>query len=472
MLLLLLSNLLFLGFFVLLMGSKNALLAKAINILGLLLSLGIFLLLHQEANSFTIPWISSWNINFSLSLDDFSFWLIALSLFIGSIASFFVSDSKKAHHEQACISLTIFGSTGLFLANDIFLFFVFWEISLLPLYWILLSQKNAQGLKAALRYIIFTQASGIFLLISMIALAFVHYKSTGVLSFDYDMLVKNNSFYAANSYILFGFALAFLIKLPIIPFHSWMPEVFAHCPSALVLVAVLIKTACYGLIRFSWPLFPESCADFSLFFMSLGLLTLIYGALLAFSEQNLKKIFAYSTLSHAGLMLMGIFANNTLSFFGIILLLITQCISTGGALLLVNQLESVDINMSAGMWHKNTHYAVALLIFLLAGFGFPVFGNFVGEWFVLVSLYQTSSLLGLLTLLGLVLGVVYSLRVFQKICFGHSDSPSVIVNEYQGFVYAVMMAALLFLGLKPLPLNIETQENTLISSYENEVDSL
>lgn len=442
-----------------LLGPKTPLASKLIPIgcLGIAFVIAGMLgaTLEQQASAtywpleWQVPWIPSWGISFHLAIDGFSWWLIVLTLAMGALACLYAKPESGANIYFAAISWTIFGVVGLFMAADLFLFFIFWELSLLPVYWIMLAHGQT-GRPATLRYVLYTQSSGLILLLAVLGLALAHFKVSGVLTFDYAQLLSSSIDLEFQFYFFLMFLLAFLIKLPAFPFHGWLPALFQEAPVPIILVGVLVKTAVFGLVRFSWPLFPDASEASSLPLMLLGVLSIIYGAVLAFSQRDPRRVLAYGTLSHVGMLLIAIFSHNQPSFQGLVVLLICQALSTGGLLMMISHLPTVDLKFSHGLWHRSPSFAVAFLVFLLAGLGFPAFGNFIGEWLVLWGAFASIPFVSVLAALGMVLGAVYSLWLFQKLCWGEqSKSPVITINPTQSIVYGLMIVALLAIGFYP-----------------------
>lgn len=469
MLVLLLIVLFLSGLLSLLAGAQSTLAPKAICVVGFVIALGLLGLIGQVnvgqdvvdgqwLMEWQMPWILAWNINFHLGLDGLSWWLSILIVVMGLLALLMGRPLASANSYYAAIAWAVFGVVGIFLSADIFLFFVFWEVALVPIYWMLIVHGHEQRMSATMRFIFYTQSSGLILLLSVLGLAYANFKTTGVLTFDYHELVSGSLPEDVQRYLLAGFLLAFLIKLPAFPFHGWMPALFTEAPAPIVVVGILVKTAVFGLLRFSWPLFPEASVDFSLPMMCLGVMGIVYGAVLAFGQSEPRRVLAYGTLSHVGLLLVGVFCPNQASFFGVVLLLITQALSTGGLLMLLSYLypsgSKMDLAAMGGLWDQGPKFSVMLLGFLLAGIGFPASGNFVGEWLILWGTFADTPIISVFASLGIILGAVYSLWLFQRLCWHKVTSQTIAVFQrdltgQELTVYGLMMIALLGLGLYP-----------------------
>lgn len=369
-------------------------------------------------------WLVEYKANwFHLGLDGLSFVLLLTSEIIAGLALILSFDKPK---EQFFLLTTLSGLIGLLLSIDLLAFFVFWELMLVPVYlWVLLYGKERK-IFAALQFIIFTQLSGLALLASIVAL----FSYTGTLDVNQlsgIQLPKHIEFWIAS-----GFTLAFLIKLPAFPFHTWMPSLFRDAPISAILTGLLVKTGAYGFLRFVLPLFPESSLKLAPFMMFLGAIGVVYGAVLAFSQKNPRKVLAYSTLSHASLMLMGLFSNNLLALSGVIVLIITHALASAG---LFVALEA--------------HFGFSLF-FAMATLGLPGLGNFVGELLLLFGLFQHHPWAAIVGATSLVLGAAYMLRLMIQLYYG-SPKPNDL-RRAPVVACSGIALILLWIGLFPAPL--------------------
>lgn len=360
---------------------------------------------------------------FYLGLDGLSFVLLLTSEIIAGLALVLSFDKPK---EQFFLLTTLTGLIGLLLSIDLLAFFVFWELMLIPIYFWVLAYGKERKIFAALQFIIFTQLSGLILLASIIAL----FSYTGTLDLNQLSVIelpKNVEFWIAS-----GFTLAFLIKLPAFPLHTWMPSLFRDAPIPAILVGLLVKTGAYGFLRFVLPLFPTSSLRLAPFMMFLGGIGVIYGAVLAFSQKNPRKVLAYSTLSHASLMLMGLLSNNLLALSGVIVLLVTHALTSAGLFIVLE-----------------AHFGFSLF-FAMALLGLPGLGNFVGELLLLFGLFEQHPWAAMVAATSLVLGAAYMLRLMIQLYYGTSR----INNLKRAPVLACSGIALilLWIGLFPAPL--------------------
>lgn len=328
--------------------------------------------------------------------------------------------------EQFFLLTTLAGLVGLLLSIDLLAFFVFWELMLIPVYFWVLAYGKERRIFAALQFIIFTQASGLVLLASIIAL----FSYTGTLDLNQLSLIslpKNVEFWIAS-----GFTLAFLIKLPAFPLHAWMPSLFREAPIAGILSGLLLKTGAYGFLRFVLPLFPESSQRLAPFMIFLGAIGVVYGAVLAFSQKNPRKVLAYSTLSHASLMLMGLFSNNLLALTGVIVLMLTQALASAG----------LFYCLRGTLWFE--------FIFCDGDFGIAKFRQFVGELLLLFGLFQQHPIAAIIGASSLVLGTAYMLRLMIQLYYG-TPKPNTL-RKSSVLACSAIALILIWIGLFPAPL--------------------
>jgi NADH-quinone oxidoreductase subunit M len=413
----------------------------------------------------SFPWIPSWSVYWHFSLDFFSFMMILLTLLL-SIFATYISLSKNTTY-FAALNLAIFAIMGIFLSADIFLFFIFWELALLPIYWILLNDGIDLLKSQAIRFIVLTQISGLLLLIAILGLAFLNFKTSHVFTFEYKALLKNTLSYNSQYWLLILFTSAFLIKLPAIPFHGWMPALFSKGPASAVLINILTKTSIFALVKFSWPLFPDAADKLAFTFMILGLLTLLYGAILAFSKSNPKKVLSYSTLSHAGLLLMGVFCNHEAGYLGVLILVITSSLSTC-ALLIIFERRRKNLSDFFGLWSTHPKLSVAVLAMLLATMGFPIFGNFVGEWLILWSIFSQNIILSIIASLSIIISAAYGLLLFKRICLSENQKTKNIfpdLNLIEINIIGIILIIIIGLGIRPNLIQEIKQKTPKIASF-------
>jgi NADH-quinone oxidoreductase subunit M len=446
--------------------------AHFVSLLVLTLSIGaIFLAWLQGESSTSMEdlwmlewrwmWLPAWGVEVHFGLDGLSFILLLLTYVLGFIAVM-VSKNEIVHSPgffHFCLLWMVSGVAGILLSLDLFLFFVFWEVVLIPLYLMVLIWGHKNRIFATVQFFIFTQASGLLLFLGIIALVFVHHAQAGVYTFDYDQLINTSLPHPLSVWIVTGFLLAFLVKLPAFPFHVWMPPLFSESMCAPLLVGILVKTGAYGLLRFVLPLFVSEIPMFVPFMNILGVISIVYGAVLAFAQNDPFKVLAYSTLSHIGLILIGIFSQDKQALSGVVVLLVTQALSTGGLLMLFAHLKTslldLDLQKVGGLLKVVPGVTVLALFFVMASVGLPGLGNFVGEWLVLLGIFSTNSLIAIFAASGIVLGAIYFLWLVRRLFYGpyKSGNRAILdVSAGQKMMYGFMILLLIGLGFFPAPL--------------------
>lgn len=417
---------------------------------------------------YNIAWISQLGVNFHLALDGLSLILVILSALIGvfAVACSWQEIQQKVGFFYLNLLWSIAGVLGVFLAIDLFLFFVFWEIMLLPTYFLiaLWGHRSADGRRdrfyAANKFFIFTQLGGLVLLISILALVFTHYQQTGEISFAYATLRDTPLSYATEWLLMLGFFIAFAIKLPVFPFHSWLPDAHAQAPTggSVDLAGLLLKTAAYGLLRFSLPFFPHASIDFAPIAMSLGLIGIVYGAMMAFVQTDIKRLVAYSSVSHMGFVLIGIYSFNTLALQGVVVQMVAHGISAAALFIICgivyDRLKTRDFNEMGGLWARIAYLPSISLFFAAASLGLPGLGNFVGEFLILLGSFETAPWLTAFATGGLILASVYALWLMQKTFYGPARNEVRLapLNVRELATLLSLMFILLLIGLYPQPL--------------------
>lgn len=410
---------------------------------------------------FMAPWIPRHGISFHLAVDGLSLLLLMLTFFLG-IISVFVSWNYKERVGFLHFNLLwiLAGISGVFMALDLFLFYFFWEVMLIPMYFIIGIWGSANRIYAAFKFFIFTQASGLLMFLAILGLYFIHGSQTGEYTFSLAALMDTELTRTASWLLMGGFTIAFVVKLPAIPFHNWLPDAHTEAPTpgSVILAGLLLKTGAYGLIRFVIPLFPESAADFAPYAMMLGALGILYGAKLAFAQTDLKRLVAYTSVSHMGFVLVGLFAFNELALQGTIVQLIAHGISTGALFIIVGALydrtHTRDIDFYSGLWTTAPKIGAISLVFSMASLGLPGMANFIAEILILTGAFRANKFFTVLATIGLVAATVYSLRFFQKVFQGKPKAiaafPDFNFREFAAM--AAMMAVIFWIGLYPRPI--------------------
>lgn len=421
-------------------------------------------------------WIPRFGIQFHLALDGLGLVLVALTLLLGiaAVVSAWSEIQKRVGAFHLNLLWTLAGAVGVFMALDLFLFFLFWEVMLIPMFLVIALWGHEQRQRAALKFMLFTQGSGLLLLLAIIALALLHWESSGTLTFDYRDLLGTSLTPATEYWLMLGFFLAFAVKLPAVPLHTWLPDAHTQAPTAgsVVLAGVLLKTGAYGLVRFVVPLFPQAAADFAPVAMGLGLAGILYGAVLAFAQSDAKRLVAYSSISHLGFVLIGVFAWNQYSLQGSVVQMLAHGISSAALFILVGALQqrlgTRDMAAMGGLWAQLPRLAAIGLFFAIAALGLPGLGNFVGEFLVLVGTYQVNVTVTAIAVCGLVFTPIYALAWVQRAFHGPPATrrePPPDLGPRAVATLGLLMLASLWLGLYPQPV-LDTLQPTLTALRE------
>ncbi len=422
---------------------------------------------------FERAWIPELGINFILAIDGLSLLMVVLTAFIGVMA---VLVSWREIEERvgiyfACLLWVLAGITGVFMALDLFLFYFFWEVMLIPMYFLIGVWGHERRIYAAVKFFIFTLAGGLLMLVSILALYFTHGASTGVYTFNYTELLGTPMDSPAAFWIMLGFFVAFAVKLPAVPIHNWLPDAHTEAPTAgsLILAALLLKTGAYGLIRFVVPLFPEASATMVPWALWLGVFGIIYGAILAFGQTDLKRLVAYTSVSHMGFVLIGIYSWNQLSLQGTVMQMICHGISTGSLFMIVGMLydriHTRDVTKMGGLWRAAPRLGGVAMIFAMASLGLPGTGNFIGEFLVIFGAFPVNVAVTVVALIGIVAATVYSLRIIQTTFHGPAtmDFEIADMNSREMLMMTPMILIIVWLGLWP---------STVIATFEPSLEAL
>jgi NADH-quinone oxidoreductase subunit M len=406
-------------------------------------------------------WVPQLGISFFLAADGLSLILVTLCYALGLLAvlSSWHEVTERVGFFHFMLLWTIAALVGVFTALDLFLFYFLFEMMLVPMYFLIALWGHERRVYAAIKFFLFTQIGGLLMLVAILALYVIHGRQTGVYTFDYLRLLGTHLSTATATWLLLGFFAAFAVKLPAVPLHTWLPDAHTQAPTAgsLVLAGLLIKIGAYGMIRFMVPLFPHAAFRLAPLFMALAVLGILYGALLAFAQRDLKRLVAYTSVSHMGFVLLAIFAWNSLALQGAVLEIVCHAFSTGALFAIVglmqDRLHTRDIEKMGGLWITAPRVGAAALVFALASLGLPALGNFVAEFLILIGTWRVSEPAAVLGAVGLVAATVYSLWIVQRVFQGR-ETPAVVMTDLspaEGVMLAAMAAPLLWLGVYPQP---------------------
>jgi NADH-quinone oxidoreductase subunit M len=421
-------------------------------------------LLHQGRwlDELNWTWIPRFGIHFHLAIDGLSLLLVMLTFFLGivSVLSSWKEIQTSIGFFHFNLLWVLAGVASVFLAVDLFWFYFAWEVMLVPMYFLIAMWGHENRVYAATKFFLFTQLSSLLMLISILMLYFEHHAATGVFTFEYDALLGTPLSPHVALLLMLGFFVAFAVKLPMVPLHTWLPDAHTEAPTAgsVVLAGLLLKTGGYGMLRFVVPLFPGAAHEFAPYAMALGAIGVVYGALLAFGQTDLKRLVAYSSVSHLGFVLIGVFAWNSLALQGAVVAMLAHGLSTGALFVIVGALqertETRQIDRLGGLWATIPCLSGVALFFALGSLGLPGLGDFVGEFLVLQGTYHEHLIITVVGAIGILASTLYALRFVQGAFYGPNTHnwklPDLFARET--IALAPMVGLLLWLGLYPQPI--------------------
>jgi NADH-quinone oxidoreductase subunit M len=416
----------------LLVPGKNHRLIRWVALLAALGSLAFSLLLtgYDPAGAEfqfreNIPWISDFGISYSLGVDGMSAVLILLTTVLSVVAILYSWDpiQKRVKEYYAAMLLLMTGMLGVFVALDLFVFYVFWELSLIPMYLVIGIWGGPNRIYATVKFVIYTLVGSLLMLVAILAVVIANANLGGEFTFSYEALrgVPYPDLLQAGAFIAFG--LAFAIKVPMWPFHTWLPDAHVEAPTAgsIILAGVLLKLGGYGFLRFSLPILPDAAASFAPLMIGLALIAILYGALVAMVQPDLKKLIAYSSVSHMGFVILGAFVFNTQGMQGAIFQMVSHGITTGALFLLVGVIyertHDRQIAHMGGINGRLPAYAALFGLFTFASIGLPGLAGFVGEFLVMLGAFQYSGWVAAIAMLVVIASAVYMLWMFQRAFF-------------------------------------------------------
>ncbi|WP_416306928.1 complex I subunit 4 family protein [Neptunicella sp. SCSIO 80796] len=429
-----------------------------VSLVSLIAILGLSLYLAMQGDShLSWNWFARFNIHFALLYDGLATLMVVLTLLLAILAVAVswheISVYRGFFHFNLLFSVA--GILGVFLADDLFLFFLFWEVMLIPMTALILIWGHENRRYAAIKFFIFTQASSLLMLIAIIALALFNQQATGELSFNLAVLRQLELPEQSQYWLMLGFFIAFAVKLPSVPLHTWLPDAHTQAPTAgsVLLAGILLKTGAYGLIRIVLPLFPAATMQFAPVAVTLGVVSIVYGALMAYSQSDFKRLVAYSSISHMGFVLLALFSWHEVAFQGAILTIVAHGISSAAlfsmAGMVQHRIHSRELDNMSGLWASAPKMATVTIIFVMAGIGMPGLANFNGELLSLLGSFQVFPALTIIATLGIVLSAVYGLHLFQKAFQGQVKRQVDDLSGRELLYTGLMVIALLYFGLQP-----------------------
>jgi len=410
-------------------------------------------------------WVGSLGIRYSLGLDGISLMLVLLTAFLSALCVLVswreIQDRVGAFH--FFLFLTETSMIGVFLATDLFLFYLFWEVQIIPMFFLIGIWGHEERVHATVKFILFTIAGSLFMLIALIGLYLIHGAETGQYTFSLHLLRQTPLRPLTEVCLYTAFLLAFAIKIPIFPVHTWLPDAHTQAPTAgsVILAGLLLKTGAYALLRFGFPLFPMAAGFSKPLLLVLGLTGLFYAGWIALAQKDLKRLVAYSSIGHMGIIVIGIAVWNVLTLYGATLQMINHGLTTSALFILVGMLDerlhTREIARFGGFWKGMPVFSAFFLFFGMASLGLPGLNNFVGELLILVGAIKASPVVTWFGFAGLVLTVIYILTVVQKTVFGERrnenprEQPLSDITAREAIILVPLAAAVLFIGFYPQP---------------------
>jgi len=412
-------------------------------------------------------WIPALGVKFSVGMDGISLLLWLLTTFIGPIAIACSFTSIEERHKEYYLWMLVLQTAmlGVFITQDMFLFYLFWEVMLVPMYFLIGIWGGPQKLYAAIKLFLYTLAGSVLMLVAILAIYFLQHQTTGTYDFSLASFQAMAPVIAQQSktyqhLMALAFFVAFAIKVPMFPFHTWLPDAHVQAPTAgsVILAAILLKMGTYGFVRFLLPILPTATKDLMPWMIGLSLIGIIYGALVAMIQKDMKKLVAYSSVSHLGLCMLGLFALNPYGIKGGLFQMINHGISTSGLFLIVGIVyERKHTRMIAdfgGLSKSMPVYATIFMIMTMSSIGLPLLNGFIGEATILMGAFQAFPWAAVVATLGIILGAAYMLWMYQRVMFGPITSENekmADLNAREVLYFAPLVAAAFWIGLYPKP---------------------
>ena len=432
---------------------------------------------HNMQFGLNISWIESWGINYHIGLDGISLLLYVMTTFLTMICIIASWEVKKHIREYMMAMLALStGMLGVFISLDLFMFYVFWEFQLVPMYIIVGVWGGPRRIYAAVKFFIYTAVGSLLMLVAIIWIYFHIKQTTGVATADILFITEHISApLDTQKWLWLAFFLAFAIKVPMFPFHTWLPDAHVEAPTAgsVILAGVLLKMGTYGFLRFNLPFFPQASYDFMPFIAWLSIIGIVYGALVSMVQEDLKKLVAYSSVSHLGFVMLGIFALNEYGIQGALIQNINHGISTGALFLLVGVIydrrHTRLIKEFGGLSKQMPIYAVCFMIVALSSIGLPGMNGFVGEFLILLGIFQVNGLWAACATSGVILAACYILWMFQRVMFLELKNPENMklkdMNIRELITIVPLLVLIFWIGLYPKPFmkTFDASVNNLVS---------
>lgn len=427
-----------------------------------------------------LPWVSSLGISYHMGIDGISLLLIVLTslLTVLSIIASWKSITQGVKGFFVSMLFLETGMIGVFCALDLFMFYVFWEVMLIPMYFIIGVWGGPRRVYAAIKFVLFTMFGSLLMLVAILYILFEYQRFSGEYSFDMIKIMQMPIAAQAQMWLFGAFALAFAIKVPLWPLHTWLPDAHVEAPTAgsVILAGVLLKMGTYGFLRICLPMFPQASLTFVPYISVLALIAIIYGALVAMVQRDVKSLVAFSSVSHMGFVMLGIFALNLQSLQGSILQMVNHGVSTGALFLIVGMIyERRHTRMIAdfgGLAKVMPFYAAIFMIITLSSIGLPLTNGFVGEFLILLGTFKANSVYAIVAATGVVLSACYMLWMYQRVIFGQvTNAENEKLNDItwrERLVLLPLVVLVFWIGIYPRPFldRVEPAVRQVLSKVE------
>jgi len=418
-----------------------------------------------------LPWIADWGVYYHIGLDGYNLLLVLLTAFLGPlvVAGAFSAIQKDIKLFYSMVFFIQFAMLGTFVAQDLLLFYIFWETMLIPMFLIIGIWGGERRIYATLKFVLYTAAGSILMLAALIYLVWSQYQATGTLSFAFADLFGTKLAVAEQGWLLAAFALSFAIKVPMVPLHTWLPDAHVEAPTtgSVILAGVLLKMGTYGFIKLGFPLFPQASQLAMPLIMALAVVSIVYGACLALVQTDIKKIIAYSSISHLGYVMLGLASLDLIGIQGAIIQMVSHGLTAAGLFLMVGMIyercHTRELAAYGGLAKALPVYSVFFMILTLAAIGLPTTSGFTGEFLVLLGAFNSAwpkhlagdsapLVFAVIAVGGVVLGALYMLWFAQRFLYGTTKiphGPVLDLNRREKLILAALMVPVFWLGLAP-----------------------
>jgi len=483
------------GALILLMVGKqneNAIrwIANIVTLIGFLISVPLWFWYQPSGADFQFveraPWIPSIGAEYYLGVDGLSVLLILLTTMMGFIAvlSSWTAITERVKEYYIFLMVLQTGMLGAFMSLDFLLFFLFWEVMLVPMYFLIGIWGSANRLYSAIKFFLYTLVGSVVMLLGILALYFYNHSLTGVYTFDVTAFHKLAVPFNMQWWIFLAFFLGFAIKVPMFPFHTWLPDAHTDAPTAgsVILAAVLLKMGTYGFLRFSLPILPDASRHFVPMIIVLSIIGIVYGALVALAQKDWKRLVAYSSVSHMAMVMLGMFALNPVGITGSIVQQLNHGISTGALFLIVGivyeRRHTREISEYGGLSKVMPVYAAIFLIMTMSSIGLPALNGFIGEFLILQGVFVANKMWAAFAASGVVLGAAYMLYLYQRTMFGKIENPKnerlLDLNHREFATFAPLLVLAVWMGLYPTPFlkRLESSVNHIVTRVNSQYASV